>query len=313
MHESNPVNHLAVKPTAILLATYNGAKYIREFLDSLRAQSYADFCIYVRDDGSTDGTLSIIEEYASRLKIRVLPSVERLGPAKGFFKIMEEASPDHLYYLLADQDDYWYADKVERVVRALRGHEDEVLFYCSRLEYVDEHLQHLALSPIPRLLSLENSLVENVAVGCTVGFTRRMRSDVLAKRPEDFIMHDWWLYIYATAFGTVVYDAKPSIKYRQHGNNTIGVATSFVEDFKRRWKRFRKQEGGVYRLSRQTKDFLDCYGVNLQPQQRKLLETLTKNRDGLMHRLRLAIAPPVARQKRTDTLILRLIFLIGRY
>lgn len=313
MHEFNPVNDLALKPTAILLATYNGAKYIREFLDSLCEQTYKDFCIYVRDDGSTDGTLSIVEEYASRLSICVLPAGERLGPAKGFFKIMEEAGSGHMVYLLADQDDYWYADKVARVVQALRGHEDEVLFYCSRLEYVDEHLQHLGLSPMPRLLSLANALVENVAVGCTVGFTRRLRSEVLAKRPEDFIMHDWWLYIYATAFGRVVYDPEPSIKYRQHGNNTIGVATSCVEDFKRRWKRFKKQEGGVYRLSRQTKDFLDCYGAALKPEQRQLLETLTKNRDGLMHRLQLAIAPPVSRQKRMDTLILRLIFLMGRY
>ncbi len=313
MFEHSSVDNQGLKPTAILLATYNGGKYIRAFLDSLCDQTYRDFCIYVRDDGSTDDTLAIVDEYAARLNLRVLPSENRLGPAKGFFKIMEEASRDHLYYLLADQDDVWYADKVERVVNALRGHEEEVLFYCSRLEYVDENLQHLALSPLPRLLSLENALVENIAVGCTVGFTRRLRRDVLARRPEDFIMHDWWLYIYATAFGKVVYDAEPSIKYRQHGNNTIGVATSFAEDFRRRWRRFKKQEGGVYRLSRQARDFLDCYGQALQPGQRKLFETLTQNNRKFMNRLRLAIWPPVARQKHMDTLILRLIFLIGRY
>lgn len=298
---------------AIILATYNGARYLRDFLDSLCSQTCKNFCVYVRDDGSIDSTLEIIDEYSAKLSIQIIPSCERLGPAKSFFKILQEVRSNHLYYLFADQDDYWYADKVKRVVQALRGHEDEVLFYCSRLEYVDEHLQHLGLSPIPRLLSLENALVENVAVGCTVGFTRRLRSEVLANRPKDFIMHDWWLYIYATAFGRVVYDPEPSIKYRQHGNNTIGVATSFVDDFKRRWKRFKKQKGGVYRLSRQAKDFLDCYGTGLKPWQRQLLETLTKNRDGLMHRLRLAIAPPVSRQKRMDTLILRLIFLMGRY
>ena len=300
-------------PVAILLATFNGAQYIREFLDSLCDQSYEDFCLYVRDDGSTDSTLAILNGYSTRLTIKILPSDGRLGPAKGFMRIMGLADAKHGCYLFADQDDYWYPDKVERSAVALLEHRDEVFLYCSRLEYVDEDLRHLKYSPIPRFFSIENAAVENVATGCTVGITQRMRNEILAGNPYDFIMHDWWLYLYCCAFGRVIYDAKPSIKYRQHSSNTIGAATGLIDDFRRRWTRFARRDGGVHLLSRQLKAFLYCHGGALTESNRRLLTMLVGGKDRFFTRLRLAIVPPVARQSRLDTFILRFLFLMGRY
>lgn len=300
-------------PVAILLATYNGSEFIKQFLDSLCNQTYRNFRVYVRDDGSSDGTLSIIKEYASKLNICVLDSHERLGSAKSFFKLMKEVGAGHMYYMLADQDDYWLAYKVERAVSALKGSEEQLLLYCSRLEYVDERLNHLGLSHVPRLLAFENALVENVAAGCTICITRRLRYAVLSKLPSEFIMHDWWLYLYATAFGNVIYDIKPTIKYRQHSKNSIGVATNFVEILRRRWIRFQKHDSGIYRISQQAKYFLDCYGSSLNPNYRNMLERLSKIQHGLIGRIYLAIKLPGIRQKFIDALFLRLIILIGRY
>ena len=301
------------KTIAVLLATYNGSDYISEFLDSLCDQSYKNFCLYVRDDGSTDSTLAILNEYSSRLAIEILPSDGRLGPAKGFLRIMEMAGTGHGCYLFADQDDWWYSDKVERVAAALLEHTDEVLLYCSRLEYVDEELRHLKYSPIPRILSIENAAVENVATGCTVGITQRMRLEVLAGKPYDFIMHDWWLYIYCSAFGRVIFDPLPSIKYRQHGSNTIGAATGLIDDFRRRWIRFTRRDGGVHLLSKQLKAFLYCHGAALNENNRRILDALVDGKEHFFMRLRLAILPPVIRQSRLDTFILRFLFLMGRY
>lgn len=298
---------------AILLATYNGALYIREFLDSLCSQSFNDFCVYVRDDGSRDSTQDILNEYSSKLSIRLLPSQGRLGPAKGFFRILEEAGDGHECYMFADQDDYWYADKVERAAVALQNHQDEILLYCSRLEYVDEHLRHLKYSRIPRLLVLENAAVENVATGCTVAITPRVRKEVLAAKPYGFIMHDWWFYLFCTAFGRVIYDVMPSIKYRQHSSNTIGAATGALEDFLRRWARFVRRDGGVHLLSRQIRAFLDCHGGALAPCKRRLLNMLDVENVHMFTRVRMAIRPPFARQSRLDTFVLRFLFLIGRY
>ena len=301
------------RPLAILLATYNGASYINEFLDSLCAQSYEYFTVYIRDDGSTDSTLAKLSAYSTKLDLRILSSDGRLGPAKGFFKIMEEASEGHQCYLFADQDDYWYPDKVERAAVALVERSDEILLYCSRLEYVDQNLSHLKYSRVPRILGLENAAVENIATGCTVGITRRVRDEVLAGKPYDFIMHDWWLCLYCSAFGKVIFDSEPSIKYRQHDSNTIGAATGLVQDFQRRLARFFRRDGGVHLLSRQVEAFLHCHGSELSEPNRRLLERLVEGKGLFLTRLRLAISPPVARQSHLDNFILRFLFLIGRY
>ena len=298
---------------AILLATYNGGKYIHEFLESLCQQSYSNFCLYIRDDGSQDSTCQIAAGYADRLEIQFLSSESRLGPAVGFFEIMKQAEDSHDCYLFADQDDWWYADKVARAVAALEGRQEDIALYCSRLEYVNEQLEHIGYSRIPKLLTVSNAAVENVATGCTVAFTRRTRQDVLSANPHGFIMHDWWLYLFCAAMGQVIYDPAPSIKYRQHGGNAIGAATNVLEDFRRRWRRFAKRDGGVHLLSHQVRAFLACYGERLPRPHKELLERLMAGKRSFWHRLLLAARPPVARQSQGDTLVMRVLFLLGRY
>jgi len=123
---------------AILLATYNGSEYIREFLESLIAQTYADFKLIVRDDGSTDDTLEIIRSHSSGIKLDFIETNVRLGPAKSFFELLTQAPDDFDFYFFADQDDYWHKSKVERAVNKLSAENENIALYCSRLEYVDE-------------------------------------------------------------------------------------------------------------------------------------------------------------------------------
>jgi glycosyltransferase involved in cell wall biosynthesis len=298
---------------AILLATYNGGEYIQEFLESLCLQSHSDFCLYIRDDGSLDSTCQIAAGYTDRLEIRFLGAGERMGPAASFFRIMEQAHDSHDCYLFADQDDWWYEDKVERAVAALDSRQEEIALYCSRLEYVDDQLKHIGYSRIPKLLTVRNAAVENVATGCTVAVTRKTRREVLSANPRGFIMHDWWLYLFCASMGQVIYDPSPSIKYRQHGGNAIGAATNVLEDFRRRWRRFAKRDGGVHLLSHQAQAFLACYGERLPTQHKELLEGLISGKRSLWRRLLLAAWPPVARQSPGDTLVMRVLFLLGRY
>ena len=92
--------------SVVLLATYNGATYLSEFLDSLVTQTDSNFQLIVRDDGSTDGTLDIILEYTDRLSIEILDASPRLGPALSFFELLRHAGDHFDYYFFADQDDY---------------------------------------------------------------------------------------------------------------------------------------------------------------------------------------------------------------
>jgi glycosyltransferase involved in cell wall biosynthesis len=298
---------------AILLATYNGSEYIREFLDSLIAQTYTDFKRIVRDDGSTDDTLEIIRNYSSRIKIDFIETNVRLGPAKSFFELLTLANDDFDFYFFADQDDYWHKSKIERAVDKLSAEKENIALYCSQMEYVDENLAHIKYSRIPKIVALENALVENIATGCTIALTRPARRLILENPPSRIIMHDWWFYIVIVAFGKVIYDGFPSIKYRQHSNNMIGAATNIFQDFNRRLSRFIRSDGGIFGLASQAMEFKRCFTWMLSEKQLELLNSIIDAKIHIVKRLQLALFSKFIRQRWGDTLILRILFLVGRF
>lgn len=298
---------------AILLATYNGAAYLHEFLESLTHQTLKDFVLYVRDDHSTDSTLEIVDLFTDKLNIQIVPSVERLGAAKSFFQLIQNAEASHDVFMFADQDDYWYEDKVARAAAALHQYADMVVLYCTRLEYVDADLQHIKYSPLPRVVSFENAVVQNIATGCTVAITKRTRDEILTGDPRGYIMHDWWLYLYCSAFGRVLYDTSPSIKYRQHGGNVIGAATTLHDELWRRLRRFFSRNMSGYLLSTQIAAFVECHGEALDGSKLNTLSRLIEAKHDFLKRVGLAISPGVARQSGFDSALLRILFLLGRY
>jgi glycosyltransferase involved in cell wall biosynthesis len=309
----------AKSKVAILLATYNGSKYIREFLDSLVAQTYTDFKLMVRDDGSTDETLEIIHSYVHKIKIAFIEANVRLGPANSFFELLMHTDNNFDFYFFADQDDYWQNSKIERAVDKLSAKKEQIALYCSRLEYVDDNLAHIKYSRIPKAIAFENALVENIAIGCTVALTQSARQLIIENPPCPVIMqnwwfyHDWWAYIVIVTFGTVIYDAFPSIKYRQHDNNSLGAATNIFQDLYRRIKRFIKNDSGIFGLATQAKEFKRCFSWMLKDNQLDLLENIIDGKDNIIKRFKLAFASRLIRQRYFDTFILRALFLIGRF
>lgn len=301
------------KSAVILLATYNGAEYLPEFLDSLVAQTYSNFTVIVRDDGSTDDTLKIIRSYSHKIEIAFIDANVRLGPAKSFFELLNQAGDNFDFYFFADQDDYWYESKIEHAVDKLSAEKKNVALYCSRLEYVDENLAHINYSRIPKVIALENALVENIATGCTLALTCPARRLIVEHPPGRIIMHDWWFYIVSVAFGKVIYDPFPSIKYRQHGNNAIGAATNIFQDFNRRLNRFIRNDGGIFGLATQTMEFRRCFAGLLAKKQMELVGSIIDGKAHVLKRLRLAFASKFIRQRWVDTLILRILFLAGQF
>lgn len=298
---------------AVLLATYNGEAFLGEFLESLVRQTCDDFTLFVRDDGSTDRTLSIVGDFSERLSISVVKSGSRLGPALSFFELLGAAGDGFDSYLFADQDDYWVPAKIERAVERLGSLGSLPSLYCSRLEYVDSTLRHLKFSRKPRVLALENALVENVVTGCTMAINDSARRLLLSAPPTGMLMHDWWFYLVIVSLGSVVYDDFPAIKYRQHSGNVVGAATTVLGGAQRRLQRFFSyRERGGYRISDQAKAFRNSFGSMLRAEQAELVDMLAGPKS-LANRLRLALQSPLARQTLFDNLLLRLVFLAGRY
>jgi len=211
----------------VLMSTYNGERYVEEQLRSILDQLPERGHIQVRDDGSTDATVARIQAFGDE---RItLKCGANLGFARSFLTLMADAPDDADMYMLSDQDDVWLPEKIARAWLQLKDRLDEPVLYCSRMQLVDVNLKPIELSiNWPRPPSFENALTENIVTGCTAAFTRAVRRLALAKTDTSLIhFHDWWLYLVTAAFGRVVFDPQPTILYRQHDGNAIGMGAGF--------------------------------------------------------------------------------------
>jgi glycosyltransferase involved in cell wall biosynthesis len=297
----------------VLLATYNGSRFLQEQLDSLGSQTTPLSRITVRDDGSTDGTVSLLEKWAAGRPNVSLLRGPRLGFAKNFFALLTNPDQESDFFAFSDQDDVWLPDKIERALRALGGCDADVpSLYCSRLELVDENLKHLSFSRIPRRIDFANALVENVATGCTMVLNRAARNLISERLPDRAVFHDWWCYLAIAALGRVIFDETPTIKYRQHANNQVGATASRVKFFMRRLERFFRQAGGARPRSDQAQEFNRCCGALLVGRHKEILDRFLSVQGSVRERVSYSAAMDVWRQSRFDTALLRALILLGR-
>lgn len=236
------------EPTvAILLCTYNGAKYLAEQLDSFETQTHKHWRVWASDDGSTDETLAILRQYQQKWGAQRLTILEgpRAGSTANFMSLAynQTISADH--YAFSDQDDIWENDKLARALAWLTTlPAAKPALYCTRTRLVDEHNKDIGFSQLfKRPPAFANALMQNIAGGNTMVFNSAMRS-ILGDAAPEVVIHDWWLYLAATACGAEVkYDPYPSLRYRQHQGNLIGMNISWQA----RGKRIRQLLGGHYR------------------------------------------------------------------
>lgn len=211
----------------VLMALFQGARFLRPQLDSLAAQE-TPWRLIVGDDGSTDAGPGMVDgfarEWPGRVELRPGP---RQGAAANFMAMLAGLPEAPGLVALADQDDVWRKDKLARAVAALEGSGNVPALYCSRVEICDEALRPLGLSRLAvRPPSFRHALVQNLVQGNTAVLNPAAAAlaRAAAQGAGDVVMHDWWLYQLVTgAGGRVVYDPEPSLMYRQHGANVVGA------------------------------------------------------------------------------------------
>lgn len=231
----------------IFLATYNGEKYLSEQLDSIAAQTHRNWKIIASDDGSIDSTLEILIEYQKRWGLEKLEI--RFGPKRGFAQnFLGLACDPNIkadFFAFCDQDDVWFADKLEVAVQNISENAsfNELYVYCGRTRYVAEDLKVIGDSPLfvfPR--TFRNALVQSIAGGNTMVFNNSTKLLLEKTGPLQVVSHDWWIYILVTgAGGKVYFDSIPHLLYRQHPGALIGSNSSLWAQFSR-VKRFFKGE-----------------------------------------------------------------------
>lgn len=308
----------------VLLSTYNGELYLKMQLDSLLDQTGVELHILARDDGSADSTAVILKDYQERYPDKLsLIWGRNLGLPHSYFELMRYASSNmnnyYHYYAFCDQDDIWLPDKLQKAAICLQSENHEIpLMYCSSTQMVDHQLNKLHVWPAypSKKLSLYNALVENIAVGCTVVLNRQAVQQIAAHFPQNLnhvIMHDWWAYLWVSAFGCVIFDRHPSILYRQHGRNTLGGQNDrLLAKWVKRFRRFIKGSNHFI-LSNQAREFYSsCQHLMDQKTKEDILEFLDAAKGELSCRVRYALHTPLYRQHPVDSLILKLVLLLRR-
>ena len=272
----------------VLLSSYNGQKYIREQINSILNQKNVEVELIVRDDGSTDGTLSILEDYKNKCINFSYYQGQNLGPAFSFLDLIKHA-PDAAYYSLADQDDIWEEDKLFSGIQMLKKKKGEVpLLYHCNTRVVNKDLEFIRNGKKDiRVKSKYSSLMENRATGCTMIFNVPAKELINSCDPTYVSMHDTWIYLIISFFGVVIYDIRPHMSYRQHGNNVIGASVSKTTHIKNKIKRildFNKMPR--YKLAQ---SFLAMYGNRLSVEEFSKVKKLVDYKKSLKGKMRLMV------------------------
>lgn len=206
---------------SIVMATYNGSKYLTQQIESVIAQSYPNIEIIVIDDGSTDNTLEILYQFKELYShINIIKNDTNLGYIKNFQKGCTLATGE--YIALCDQDDYWHADKVKNMQIAIG---DYPIIYCDSI-LCDEKLKPLGQNISDRVNSIDfNNCLQQVVFCRIYGHATLIKNSFLRHAVPflSVIPHDWWLCYMATFYGGIKYLPEPLVSYRQHEGNIFGV------------------------------------------------------------------------------------------
>lgn len=207
----------------VLISTYNGEKYIQEQIESILAQTYQSFHIYIRDDGSSDGTWSKLQQYKDHENITLVKGDNR-GYGYSFLSLLKQAEAGD-YWAYCDQDDVWYPDKLETAVNILKTMpQDQPNMYFHNFELTNEQLEPTGIYQNKiKGYCFRRSITECLHMGFATVMNRKLRDFVLRGDIEKIPTHDWWTELVVMAFGTVYTDDQVLAKHRRLDSSVSGM------------------------------------------------------------------------------------------
>ena len=269
---------------AILMSTYNGEKYLKEQIDSLLCQTYSDFMLYIRDDGSTDGTQQIVSSY-SDTRIR-FERGENLGPAGSFFAALK-AVPEVEYIFFSDQDDIWYPDKLAKMLEEIQKYDGTPTMVFSDFAMIgssgellsESYSRHASLQVIEGMNSANKIIAQPYVFGCA-SVINRLLADMVLDPPEGIEMHDCWISLVAATAGKLIYMPQATISHRFHSDNATGKSgqDSYFSKFKRATKGLKAQIANTELRLRQVELLLQELDGRLNSESAEMLKAVSESR-----------------------------------
>jgi glycosyltransferase involved in cell wall biosynthesis len=264
----------------ILLSTYNGEKYLKELMESIKNQTYQNWQLVIRDDGSTDRTIDFIQKFKNQFPNKIAYIDDQyinLGPSRSFSKLMEYSNAN--YIMFCDQDDIWLNNKIELTIEKMllleKQYPNKPLLVHTDLTVVDKDLQVISKSfwnyqrLNPSCQNLNRLLVQNVVTGCTLMINKPLM-ELAHPIPDKAIMHDWWIALVASIYFGIHYINVPTILYRQHDGNNIGAKRYSLNYF---LTRYGKVNESIKRIIKQGEHLSTRYREQLNKDQFKILES----------------------------------------
>lgn len=269
----------------VLLACYNGQKYLSDQLESLLNQSFQNFQILIRDDASSDETKAILTTFKDRHpeKIKIISSETRLGVIGNFNALLKESSADFIFF--SDQDDVWEKNKMKITLEPLKNrsaptlvHTDLKVVSADLTPIHDSFLRYSQIDP-QKGSAFHRLLVQNHVTGCTIGMNKALK-ELIYPIPNEAIMHDWWISLIASLFGTIISIPSSTVLYRQHASNVLGAhQIGWKEGLKKLFLYLTSPEAYTPEADlrqKQAKAILNRFEKKIPPPQRSILETFLR-------------------------------------
>ncbi|NLL73115.1 MAG: glycosyltransferase family 2 protein [Clostridiales bacterium] len=272
---------------SIVMATYNGEKYLEEQIESILSSTFQDFEIYIYDDGSKDSTMEILNKYNRQYpdKIKVFQNEKNLGVTRNFLNAVNGTRSD--YVMFCDQDDVWKKDKIARTLKRMRQMEVQFEKELPIAVFTDAHVVDGNLGMIhesfflsgrlnPKLTDLPHLLMENKLIGCTVMINAALRKVLQSSPlPEKARLHDGWIGLIASSLGKVGFIKEATLLYRQHESNVVGNK-SFLSYILNRVGNLRKQKRALLELQHQAGEFARLYQDLIDESKLELITRFSK-------------------------------------
>lgn len=276
------------KSCLVLLSTYNGMKYLREQIESILSQKKINIYVKVADDCSTDGTLTILEEYKKKYSnFDFYVNTRNKNFTYNFIDLLNSSDDSYDYYAFSDQDDVWVENKVISAVNLIEKQNkcDNGILYFSNQNVVDENLNFIkkTYKKSPEFKNKLRYLSQNICTGCTMVFDKKFKKLACKYMPKDIVLHDYYYFLLAVFCANYVYDNNAYINYRQHSNNLIGYNNNKIS-LKARINRLFKRK---YSFSNLSRELLNGYSNYISKEDKKYLVVCSKYKENFASKMKL--------------------------
>lgn len=297
------------------MSAYNGSKYIKAQLDSIFRQKDVDVTCYIRNDGSTDNTANVLNDFTPPHHIEygalVINDGDNVGWEKSFLLALQEA-PKGDYYAFADQDDIWFEDKLASGIGMLEAQDNNnvpLMYHCNKIS-TDENMKPLRhqVRRTPKPLNRQNAMIQEYAQGCSIILNEAARQLVLRHLPKEKIAHDFWCGLLCYLVGEVIYDNRPHFYHISHRNNASGEGHTIGSWRKRLSKYF--THDFIYYLP--IADLVQGYGDMLSEGDKRFINKLKTYKQSLPVKMSLLFSTHFIRDSILGTLSLKTAILLNR-